>query len=73
MMNPSLQNILEIISTLAESERVIARLYRCCAETWTADEAFWLYLAYVSLIKQVVTETQFHKDAIEKRLRECIG
>ena len=73
MMKASLQNILEIIGSLAESERVIARLYRCFAETWKEDESFWLYLAYVSLVKQVVTETQFHKNAIEKRLRECIG
>ncbi len=33
MMKASLRNILEIIGSLAESERVIARLYRCFAET----------------------------------------
>ena len=157
MMSPSLQNILEVINTLAESERVIARLYRCFAETLKEDEAFWLYLegeenghvknleamaemirqnpslfqlkrpfstaairtfmagieqniasqkkaafprrkalilardiesaiiektyheivqttnmAFVTLIKEVVTETQLHKNAVEKRLRECV-
>jgi len=29
-------------------------------------------LSYVSLIKQVVAETQLHKNAVEKRLRECV-
>jgi hypothetical protein len=89
MTSPSLQNILEIIRSLAESERIIARFYRCCAETWKAlilardiesaiiektyhEIVRTANLAYLSLVKQVVTETQFHKNAIEKRFRECI-
>ena len=38
------QNILEILRCIRETERVIGRFYRRCAETWKADEAFWLNL-----------------------------
>lgn len=40
----AVENILEIMRTLGESERIIGRFYRRCAETWQADEGFWLNL-----------------------------
>ncbi len=45
MARLDLQNLLDILSGMAEMERTLAGLYRCCAEAWPADEAFWRHLA----------------------------
>jgi hypothetical protein len=45
MARLDLQNILDILAEMAETEMAIAGLYRCCAEAWPADEAFWINLA----------------------------
>jgi len=40
----AVENILEIMRTLSESEWIIGQFYRRCAETWKMDEGFWLKL-----------------------------
>lgn len=44
MTMPAVQNILDILRYIRETELVIGRFYRRCAETWKTDEAFWLDL-----------------------------
>lgn len=44
MTIPAMESILDILKNLRETELAVGRFYRRCAETWKADEAFWLKL-----------------------------
>jgi len=40
----AVENLLEILGSIGEAELSFGRFYRQCAETWEADEEFWLNL-----------------------------
>jgi len=52
-----LKNLLEVMSMMAETERLIADLYRTCADIWEEDREFWL---------ATVAEEKKHAKNIEK-------
>jgi len=60
MITPvSLQNLKEIMHMMAETELLIAELYRTAAETWKEDREFWL---------ETVAEEEKHAYNINKML-----
>lgn len=57
MLTPAaLQNLTDVMKVMAETERLIAELYRACAEIWVEDRVFWL---------ETVAAEEKHADNIE--------
>lgn len=52
-----LQNLLEIMKVMADTELLFAEFYRNCAETWEDDREFWM---------GIVVEEEKHARNIEK-------
>ena len=53
---PALQNLTDVMKMMAETERLIAELYRACAQIWVEDRDFWL---------ETVAAEERHADNIE--------
>jgi len=61
MITPTgLQNLTEVMTMMADTERLLAELYRNCAETWKEDREFWL---------ETVAEEEKHARNIEQMQR----
>lgn len=65
MITPTgLQNLTEVMTMMADTERLIAELYRNCAKQWEEDREFWLetvaeeekHAQNIELMQRIVTE-----------------
>jgi len=55
-----LQNLLAVMTMMAETERLIADFYRTCADLWEEDREFWL---------SIVAEEEKHAANLDRMAR----
>ena len=59
-----LDNLLDVMKTMAATERLIGDFYRICAEKWEEDRSFWFHIAdeeeqharYIERMAGIITE-----------------